>query len=102
MDSWEDIKDWRRSMRAELRAKRHALPSGEKASARRKVSNLMWHSFPELRDARIGFYWPFQGEIDLRPLIQRFLIIGARGALPVVVEKGKPVCTENLIRICLA
>jgi 5-formyltetrahydrofolate cyclo-ligase len=90
MDSWEDIKNWRRSMRAELRAKRLALALGEKASTRRIVSNLMRQSFPELRDACIGFYWPFQGEIDLRPLIQSFLTVGARAALPVVVEKGKP------------
>jgi 5-formyltetrahydrofolate cyclo-ligase len=90
MDSWEDIKNWRRSMRAELRAKRLALALGEKASTRRIVSNLMRQSFPELRDACIGFYWPFQGEIDLRPLIQSFLTVGARAALPVVVEKRKP------------
>jgi 5-formyltetrahydrofolate cyclo-ligase len=90
MESWEDIKNWRRSMRAELRAKRLALAPGEKASTRRMVSNLMRQSFPELRDACIGFYWPFQGEIDLRPLIQSFLTVGARAALPVVVEKGKP------------
>jgi 5-formyltetrahydrofolate cyclo-ligase len=90
MDSWEDIKNWRRSMRAELRAKRLALALGEKASTRRIVSNLMRQSFPELRDACIGFYWPFQGEIDLRPLIQSFLTVGACAALPVVVEKGKP------------
>jgi 5-formyltetrahydrofolate cyclo-ligase len=90
MDRWEDIKNWRRSMRAELRAKRLALALGEKASTRRIVSNLMRQSFPELRDACIGFYWPFQGEIDLRPLIQSFLPVGARAALPVVVEKGKP------------
>jgi 5-formyltetrahydrofolate cyclo-ligase len=50
----------------------------------------MRQSFPELREACIGFYWPFQGEIDLRPLIQSFLPVGARAALPVVVEKGKP------------
>lgn len=77
-------------MRSELRTKRHELPRGEKESVRRIVSNLMRQSFPELRDACIGFYWPFQGEIDLRPLVGGFLALGAEAALPVVVEKGKP------------
>ena len=46
--------------------------------------------FPELRRARIGFYWPFKGEIDLRHLIGDFLALGAEAALPVVVEKKQP------------
>lgn len=90
MKSWEHIRDWRRLKRSELRSKRRALPSREKESARLKVSELIWQSFPKLREACFGFYWPFQGEIDLRQLAQNFIALGAKAALPVVTEKLQP------------
>src|SRR5262249_39242937 len=46
--------------------------------------------FPELRFARVGFYWPIQGEIDLRRLIADLIALGAEACLPVVVEKQRP------------
>ena len=57
---------------------------------RTKVCDFVLESFPELRDACIGFYWPFQGEIDLRGLVRNFIALGAEAALPVVVEKQQP------------
>jgi 5-formyltetrahydrofolate cyclo-ligase len=38
----------------------------------------------------IGFYWPFRGEYDPRLLVRSLHAKGARLALPVVVEKAKP------------
>ena len=52
-------------MRSELRARRGALPIGEKENIRLRVCDLTRENFPELSDACIGFYWPFQAEIDL-------------------------------------
>jgi 5-formyltetrahydrofolate cyclo-ligase len=46
--------------------------------------------FPELASALVGFYWPIRGEIGLHGLIRRLLERGAGAALPVVVEKGRP------------
>jgi 5,10-methenyltetrahydrofolate synthetase len=88
MEDWDEIREWRRLLRTELRAKRSALPSREKESVRTRVCDLILESLPELRDACIGFYWPFQGEIDLRQLVRGFLALGAEAALPVVVEKA--------------
>ena len=45
---------------------------------------------PELRRATIGFYWPFRGEIDLVGFVRELIGNGSRAALPVVVEKGRP------------
>jgi 5-formyltetrahydrofolate cyclo-ligase len=90
MENWEEIREWRRPMRTELRSKRSALPSREKESVRTRVVDLMRESFPELRDACIGFYWPFQGEIDLRGPVRNFIALGAQAALPVVVKKQQP------------
>lgn len=66
------------------------LPGGEKDRVRRTVCNLIRERFPELRHACIGFYWPFQGEIDLRFLVESFVGLGSEAALPVVAEKLKP------------
>ena len=90
MKNWDDIREWRRLTRSQLRSKRSALPRGEKESVRSTVCDLVSDSFPELRDACIGFYWPFQGEIDLRHRVRSFLALGAEAALPVVVEKRQP------------
>ncbi len=90
MEDWDEIRQWRRLRRTELRSKRSALTSHEKESARTSVCDLIRESFPELCDARIGFSWPFQGEIDLRQLVRGFLALGAEAALPVVVEKQQP------------
>ena len=90
MENWDEIREWRRLIRTELRSNRSALPSREKESVRTTVCDLLRKSFPELRDACIGFYWPFQGEIDLRGLARNFIALGAEAALPVVVEKQQP------------
>jgi 5-formyltetrahydrofolate cyclo-ligase len=90
MEDWDEIRKWRRLKRTELRSKRSALPSHEKESVRTRVCDLIWERLPELRDACIGFYWPFQGEIDLRGLVRNFIALGAEAALPVVVEKQQP------------
>jgi 5-formyltetrahydrofolate cyclo-ligase len=90
MENWDEIREWRRLIRTELRSKRSALPSHEKESVRTRVCDLILESFPELRDACIGFYWPFQGEIDLRSLVRNFIALGAEAALPVVVKKQQP------------
>jgi 5-formyltetrahydrofolate cyclo-ligase len=90
METWEEVRAWRRAMRAELLARRLRLPRGEKERIRAAVREYVWKQFPELRHACVGFYWPFKGEIDLRPLVRDVLAVGAQAALPVVVEKGRP------------
>jgi 5-formyltetrahydrofolate cyclo-ligase len=90
MESWDDIRVWRRSIRSELMSKRRALSSGEKETVRLTVCDLMRENFPELRHECIGFYWPFQGEIDLRTFVLSTLALGAQTVLPVVVEKQQP------------
>lgn len=90
MESWDDIRVWRRSMRSELMAKRIALSSGRKESVRLTVCELMRERFSEIRHECIGFYWPFQGEIDLRTFVLSMQALGAQIALPVVVERQHP------------
>ena len=77
MQTWGDIRAWRRATRAELLASRLRVPRGEKERVRAAVREFIWEQFPELRHACIGFYWPFKGEIDLRHLVRDFLAVGA-------------------------
>lgn len=90
MESWPEIRAWRRAVRAELLARRLAVSREEKPRIRSALRDLIWRQFPELRDGCIGFYWPFKGEIDLRHLVRDLLALGAEAALPVVVEKRRP------------
>jgi len=54
------------------------------------VRDLVAAQFQGLRQGCIGFYWPFKGEFDMLPLIKALLAQGATAALPVVVEKQRP------------
>ncbi len=90
METWQEIRAWRRATRAELLARRLRVPRGEKERIRAAVREFIWAQFPELRRACIGFYWPFKGEIDLRHLVRDLMALGAEAALPVVVDKRQP------------
>ena len=90
MENWEEIRKWRRSTRADLLVARMAVPRSEKPRIRSLLRDLIWEHFPELRHGCIGFYWPFKAEIDLRHLVRDCLALGAEAALPVVVEKRRP------------
>ena len=90
METWEDIRAWRRSARAELLTRRLRVPRDEKERIRAAIRELIWEQFPELRCASIGFYWPVKGEIDLRHLVRDLLTVAVQAALPVVVERRQP------------
>ncbi len=85
---WPDVRRWRKRTRARLLERRLALPERGAGEAAAIVGNLEAAGIPELEEGRISFYWPFKGEIDLRPFLRARLAGGARGALPVVVEKN--------------
>lgn len=90
MESWTEIRAWRRDTRAALIEKRLALRRDARHAARDRVAAGLRRHVPELEQAVIGFYWPFRGEIDLRGVVAEMMALGATAALPVVVEKGQP------------
>ncbi len=47
-------------------------------------------ALPDLAMRHVGFYWPFKGEYDPRPLARALHAAGARLALPVVAQRGQP------------
>ena len=90
MESWDEIRRWRRVRRDELIGRREALPQSERRDLQARIIGLLETHFPELAGGLVGFYWPIRGEIGLHPLIRRLVEQGAGAALPAVVEKGAP------------
>ena len=90
VETWDEIRRWRRERRDELIGRREALPQGERQELQARIIDLLQTRFPELERGLIGFYWPIRSEIGLHALIRRLVARGAGAALPAVVEKGAP------------
>jgi 5-formyltetrahydrofolate cyclo-ligase len=88
--SWDEVRRWRKERRAELIARRQAIPQDERRRLQPVILDRVERHCPELASGLIGFYWPIRGEIGLHGLVRRLLEQGARAALPVVVEQGRP------------
>ena len=85
-----DVKAWRKDRRAELIALRKAIPLETQRAEDERVAALLLDGFPMLEGMILGFYWPFNGEVDPRIAVHRLRERGTRTALPVVVEKNSP------------
>jgi 5-formyltetrahydrofolate cyclo-ligase len=85
-----DVARWRRSERERLIAARLAIAAEE----RRRIAAEVAAELDRLVEPRDGLvvslYWPFRGELDLRPWMERAVARKARVALPIVAEKGLP------------
>jgi len=83
-------KPWRKAERERLIAERLTI-SG---AARQEIGSRVCARLNTLLNlpagAIVSFYWPFKGELNLRNWIVALLDRGFRAALPVVVEKGRP------------
>lgn len=83
-----EIKAWRKAMREELIAARMAVPAEARAEAAEVIANRLARL---VEPGRVfSFYWPMRGELDFRPLAARLHALGVIPALPVVVEKNRP------------
>jgi 5-formyltetrahydrofolate cyclo-ligase len=89
-DDWPAIRAWRKAERDRLVAVRVALPRAERDGANAAIGAALEQLTRRRGGRLIGFYWPFKGEFDARPLARRLVGEGLRFALPVVVEKGAP------------
>ncbi len=87
---WEEVRLWRKAKRTVLIERRLAMPAEERAAHSEAITAALAQVLPSCRGTLIGFYWPFKGEYDPRPLARSLYGEGMRLALPVVVEKAKP------------
>lgn len=88
---WEEVRLWRKAKRTVLIERRLAMPVAERAVRSKAITAALVQALPFRPGALIGFYWPFKGEYDPRPLARSLHARGTRLALPVVLEKAKPV-----------
>ncbi len=88
--AWPQIRDWRKRERAELIARRAAVPRDQRRQRDAAISELIESGFPLLAGMTIAFCWPFKGEFDARFAMRHFRERGATAVLPVVVAKASP------------
>jgi 5-formyltetrahydrofolate cyclo-ligase len=85
-----DVKQWRRATRAALIERRMAVPPATRRAWASAIEPSLEALIRSSGVRTVGFYWPFKAEFDPRPLVARLLDGGLRAALPVVVEKNRP------------
>lgn len=85
-----DVARWRKGERKRLIDKRMALPIELRIQASQRIHDRLSHEIGAVEKHVIGIYWPFRGEPDLREWGKQAIVRGARLALPVVVEKARP------------
>lgn len=89
-----DVARWRRAERARLIAERQARPVQDRqrddAALAGRLDDLLRDAVGEIGGRTLSLYWPFRGEPDLRGWAESCRTRGARIALPVVVEKARP------------
>ena len=86
-----DIMAWRRETRRRLIEARLALPVAERESRGAAALAALASAADLARFTVVGLYWPFRGEIDVRPLARQLIERGTRVGLPVVVTPNAPV-----------
>ncbi|MAB33696.1 5-formyltetrahydrofolate cyclo-ligase [Thalassospira sp. MBR-102] len=84
------ISEWRKSVRKKLLAWRGSIDPAIHRQWSVSVCNGMTAILAERPKATVGFYWPIQNEIDLRPVIVDHIARGGKAALPVVPAKAQP------------
>jgi len=89
MDRAEVIQ-WRKAERQRLIAERLGIPGDIRRDHVNQIAAKLDEVIGEVHGRVISAYWPFRGEPDLRGFIDRVSTRGGRCALPVVVERGKP------------
>ena len=88
---WEEVRPWRKARREELIARRLSVAREERERWNDAITARLRPWLAQFEGRRsIGFYWPFKGEFDPRPLMRSLHGEGVRLALPVVVERARP------------
>lgn len=87
---WPEVARWRKAERERLIAARLAVPADHRAEMAVRISRIIDDVIGDPKGRIVSLYWPFRGEPDLRPWIASITARGATAALPVVVEKGRP------------
>jgi 5,10-methenyltetrahydrofolate synthetase len=84
------LMEWRRSERARLIAARLAMSARTRNALARRIAGHLDALIGDPAGVLVSGYWPFRGEPDLRDWFRDLRERRGLAALPVVVERGKP------------
>ncbi len=90
LQTWRDVNRWRKAERERLISTRLALSAAGRLERGGPIAARVLEEIGEVEGRIISAYWPFRGEPDLRPLLEEIVRRGGKTALPVVIEKGRP------------
>ena len=90
-----DVMRWRKAERQRLLAERRAISSEVRRSAAKRIVTALMEAIGDVRGLTVSVYWPSRGEPDLRDPIARIIAAGGHCALPVVVERGRPLAFHS-------
>jgi 5,10-methenyltetrahydrofolate synthetase len=85
-----DVARWRKAERERLIATRLAVSASERTECAMRIGQQLDRLIPSSPSTILSLYWPFKGELDLRPWMASAIARGIRVALPVVVAKATP------------
>jgi 5,10-methenyltetrahydrofolate synthetase len=85
-----EIARWRKAERSRLIEARLAIPNERRAEMAKWVADGLDAAIGDIRGRTVSLYWPFRGEPDLRSWMGSVIDRGGVAALPVVVEKARP------------
>jgi 5,10-methenyltetrahydrofolate synthetase len=86
----KDVMRWRKTERERLIAERLAISANQRQVMAEVIAQHVEAAIGDARGLTVSCYWPFRGEPDLRGLMERIASLGAQCALPVVVERARP------------
>lgn len=90
LSEWTDVRRWRRAERERLIASRLAVSADMRTAMSQRIAEGLDAVIGDIAGSMVSLYWPFRGEPDLRPWMETVNTRGGRTALPVVVEKDRP------------
>ena len=86
----DDLKAWRKALRAELVARRVAIAAEARANANDRITASLVAAFTPPAETIVGLCWPFKNEFDARFAVRGWREAGALAALPEVVAPKTP------------
>jgi 5-formyltetrahydrofolate cyclo-ligase len=85
-----EVMQWRKAERQRLIAERLVMNSDVRRRHADQIAASLEEVVGKVQGVIVSAYWPFRGEPDLRGFMGRVSNRGGQCALPVVVERGKP------------
>jgi 5,10-methenyltetrahydrofolate synthetase len=77
-------------VRIKLIERRLAAPPADRKTWSAEINAHLSARWPKPPGTVIAFCWPFKAEHDVRPVVEAWIAMGARAALPVVVAPRTP------------